>query len=157
LTLTVTLVPVAKLQQDPDNARIHSETNVQAIMNSLKTFGQRKPLVVWQGFVIAGNGTLLAAQKLGWEQIFVTSVPSEWTHEQARAYSIADNRSSELAEWDDKLLKNQLIDLDSVGIEIDLLGFEPLSPVVDISDIELKPELETCQECGIKFREKDQP
>lgn len=139
-------VPMSVLEKDPDNARKHSKKNIDAIAGSLKAFGQRRPLVVWQKFVIAGNGTLEAAQQIGWTQIEITRVPEDWTHEQARAYAIADNRTSELAEWDDTLLKNQLIDLDSVGFEVTDLGFDefeptfPSAPPIDSDKI--------CQDCG---------
>jgi hypothetical protein len=113
---------------DPENARKHSKRNIEAIAGSLATFGQRRPLVVWDGIVIAGNGTLEAAKSIGWTQIEVTRVPADWTHEQARAYALADNRTSELADWDHEILADQLIELDSVGYEISDWGFEPLSP-----------------------------
>jgi hypothetical protein len=121
-------VPIASLTMDPENARKHSRRNLEAIAGSLSTFGQRRPLVVWDGIVIAGNGTLEAAQSLGWEKIGITRVPADWTHEQARAYALADNRTAELADWDHEILADQLIELDSVGYEISDWGFQPLSP-----------------------------
>jgi len=93
-------VPIASLTLDPENARQHSQRNIEAIASSLQTFGQRRPLVVWDGIVIAGNGTLEAAKSLGWDKIEITRVPEGWTHDQARAYALADNRTAELAEWD---------------------------------------------------------
>jgi hypothetical protein len=121
-------VRIDSLTMDPQNARKHSKRNIEAIAGSLATFGQRRPLVVWDGIVIAGNGTLEAAKSIGWTQIEVTRVPADWTHEQARAYALADNRTSELADWDHEILADQLIELDSVGYEISDWGFEPLSP-----------------------------
>jgi hypothetical protein len=119
---------IDSITMDPQNARKHSKRNIEAIAGSLATFGQRRPLVVWDGIVIAGNGTLEAAKSIGWTQIEVTRVPADWTHEQARAYALADNRTSELADWDHEILADQLIELDSVGYEISDWGFEPLSP-----------------------------
>jgi hypothetical protein len=121
-------VKISSLMMDPENARTHSKKNIDAIAGSLNTFGQRRPLVVWEGIVIAGNGTLEAAKSIGWTDIEITRVPPNWTHEQARAYALADNRTAELADWDAEILANQLIELDSVGYEISDWGFEPLSP-----------------------------
>jgi hypothetical protein len=121
-------VSLSAIKPDPENSRKHSKKNIDAIMGSLTKFGQRKPIVVWREFVIAGNGTLQAAQKLGWTQIEITRVPEDWSHEEARAYAIADNRTSELAEWDDFMLANQLIELDAVGWDISEFGFDPLTP-----------------------------
>jgi hypothetical protein len=98
--MKVEKVKISSLMLDPENARTHSKKNIDAIAGSLNTFGQRRPLVVWEGIVIAGNGTLEAAKSIGWTDIEVTRVPPDWTHEQARAYALADNRTAELAEWD---------------------------------------------------------
>jgi len=53
--------------------------------------------VVYGDVVIAGNGTLAAAQSLGWTEVEVTRVPSDWSPEQARAYALADNRTALIA------------------------------------------------------------
>lgn len=126
--MKIETVPIGSLTLDPENARKHTKKNLEAIAGSLSTFGQRRPLVVWDGIVIAGNGTLEAARSLGWKDIEITRVPPDWTHDQARAYALADNRTAELADWDHEILADQLIDLDSVGYEISDWGFEPLAP-----------------------------
>jgi site-specific DNA-methyltransferase (adenine-specific) len=136
--MKIETVAISVLQKDPENARKHSKKNIDAIAGSLKKFGQRRPLVVWQQFVIAGNGTLDAAQQIGWTEIEITRVPEDWTHEEARAYAIADNRTSELAEWDDYLLSNQLVELDAVGWNIADFGFDPLTPPTNDSQIDDK-------------------
>jgi DNA modification methylase len=93
------LRPVAGLILDPHNARSHPERNLDSIKESLTRFGQQKPIVVSpEGVVLAGNGTLAAAQALGWTQIAV--LVTNLAGPDARGYALADNRSSELAEWD---------------------------------------------------------
>lgn len=96
---------------DPSNVRTHSDRNLQTIADSLTQFGQRKPVVLWKDTVIAGNGTLMAAQALGWTTIQATRVPKSWTKDQARAYAIADNRTAELADWDGPELLAALTEL----------------------------------------------
>jgi hypothetical protein len=95
---------ISSLMMDPTNERGHSETNIQAIMKSLEAFGQRKPIVVWNEMVIAGNGTLDAATRLGWKDIHIVRAPDDWSMDQAKAFAIADNRTAELAEWDGRQL-----------------------------------------------------
>lgn len=96
-------VPIAELSGDPANARKHGEKNHDAIVASLRRFGQQKPIVVdSSGVVRAGNGTLEAARSLGWETINV--VCTDLKGSEATAYAIADNRTAELAEWDDETL-----------------------------------------------------
>lgn len=105
-------VKINSLTLDPDNTRKHSPRNLQSIVVSLEKFGQRRPLVVHDGIVIAGNGTLQAASYLGWTEIEITKTPAEWSYNEARAYAIADNRTAELAEWDGESLLDTLSDLD---------------------------------------------
>jgi hypothetical protein len=127
--LRLSVIDISKLTIDPANARKHDETNIEAIKASLKLFGQRKPLVVTaDNIVLAGNGTLEAAKRLNWENITITRTPADWSYEQCRAFALADNRSAELAVWEDERLKDQLLELDAEGWELADLGFPSLEP-----------------------------
>ena len=100
-------VTVASLLFDPANVRKHGERNLDAIKASLARFGQQKPIVVdADGIVRAGNGTLMAAKALGWDEIEI--VRTNLRGAEATAYAIADNRTAELAEWDEGALAEQL-------------------------------------------------
>lgn len=125
--LTVEVIKTSELVLDPNNARTHNARNIEVIANSLKSFGQRKPLVVTiDNIVIAGNGTLEAARSLGWEYITIARVPDTWSHEQVVAYALADNRSAELADWNADVLAEQLLDI-SMLYDVQEFGFNPLS------------------------------
>ena len=115
---------MSTLEFDPSNVRVHSPANIAAIAASLEAFGQRRPLVIRGNVVIAGNGTLEAARSLGWVEILVTDVPEDWSDDQARAYALADNRTAELASWNDSILLDQLAHFDSVGFDVSQFGFE---------------------------------
>jgi hypothetical protein len=119
--LNTELVSISDLTPDPANARKHGERNLKAIIDSLRAFGQQKPIVVdRRGVVIAGNGTLEAAKRLGWEEIAIVRTELEPT--QATAFGIADNRTAELAEWDEDVLVSLLDSLDDETR--DLLHFD---------------------------------
>lgn len=106
-------VPIATLSQDPANARKHDDKNLEAIAASLRRFGQQKPIVVDSSNVVrAGNGTLAAATALGWDSINV--VQTDLQGSEATAYAIADNRTAELAEWDESVLAASLSSLADV-------------------------------------------
>jgi ParB-like chromosome segregation protein Spo0J len=159
----VETVAISALQKDPENARTHNANNIKAIAKSLERFGQRKPIVVWQGFVIAGNGTLEAAQSLGWSDIEVARVPEDWTHEEARAYALVDNRSGELASWDPNLLANQLLELDAVGWNTADLGFAQFNPAgSELKDTSTEINVDEwkfdhkCPKCGFEFNDVKQ-
>jgi len=105
-------VSIDQLTADPQNARTHDETNVAAIAASLTEFGQLKPIVVnrLNSQVVAGNGTLAAAVQIGWKHLAVVWVEqNEASH---RAYSISDNRTAELADWNLDLLVVQLAQIE---------------------------------------------
>jgi DNA modification methylase len=116
---------IADLTLDPQNARQHDDKNLKAIMGSLKEFGQRKPIVITEaGTIVAGNGTVEAAKRLGWLDIEVVKVPSDWTDAQVKAFAIADNRTAELANWNQEVLTSQLLELEAEGWELAEFGFE---------------------------------
>jgi len=122
-------VAIESLNLDPNNARKHSQRNLDAIAASLDKFGQRKPIVVHRGVILAGNGTVEAAKSLGWKDIEITTVPDDWDDETAKAFALADNRSAELAEWDEGELAKQLLDLAAKEYDIAGLGFEEHKPL----------------------------
>lgn len=121
--LNVEVVPISTLKLDRQNVRKHDARSIEAIARSLAEFGQRRPLVVRKNTVLAGNGTLQAAQSLGWQEVAITRVPADWSDAQARAFAIADNRTNELSEWDNEALLAALEDFDESLIEA--AGFDP--------------------------------
>ncbi|MCH9835783.1 site-specific DNA-methyltransferase [bacterium] len=113
---------VDDIHPDPSNARKHSPRNIDAIAASLHRFGQQKPIVVdSSGVVRAGNGTLEAAKKLGWSEVAV--VESDLEGAEMTAFAIADNRTAELAEWDDEVLAATLQALDDADVPLADAGF----------------------------------
>jgi DNA modification methylase len=119
-------VPCSDLMPDPANARRHPEPNLAALQGSLRVYGQRKPVVVNRrtGAIEAGNGTLQAARSLGWSHLAAVYVDDDPMT--AAGFSIADNRTAELAEWDrealDKLLSEIQTDDPMLGRMLAELG-----------------------------------
>ena len=124
--MEIKTVKLEEIKTDPNNARKHSEKNLAAISASLDQFGQRKPIVIHNGVIIAGNGTYEAAKGLKWKEISVVEVPEDWDADKAKAFALADNRSAELAEWDEAILATQLVDLSEMAWDIEGLGFEKI-------------------------------
>jgi DNA modification methylase len=118
---------IVDLIPDPHNARQHDEKNLKAIEGSLKEFGQRKPIVITEdGVIVAGNGTVEAAKRLGWTEIEAVKIPNDWTADKIKAFAIADNRTAELATWNQEVLTSQLLELEAEGWELAEFGFEAL-------------------------------
>jgi DNA modification methylase len=127
--------PIDSLKFDPSNSRKHDERNIKAIMDSLERHGQRKPIVCYSDMVVAGNGTLQAAKRLGWTEIWVND-DSFASIEDAKAYAIQDNRSAELATWDDVQLGDTLQELKDAGWDLEQIGFND----ADLKDLIDKPQ-----------------
>jgi ParB-like chromosome segregation protein Spo0J len=120
---------IKDLTPDSENARRHDEKNLKAIQGSLKQFGQRKPIVITEaGVVVAGNGTVEAAKRLGWLEIQAVTVPADWSLEQTKAFALADNRTAELASWDSITLAEQLLELEEANFVIEEFGFAKQEP-----------------------------
>mgnify|MGYP006319258651 FL=1 len=151
-------VPVDQLKFDPKNSRKHDTKNIKAIKESLLKFGQQKPIVVMtDGTVIAGNGTLQAFKELlketGQQEMWST-IDVHWSilkKSEAKAYALADNRSAELAMWDDSQLKESLEELSAEGWDLGDLGWDDadLKDVIDseqgtegLTDEDAVPEVE---------------
>lgn len=99
---------IDKCKPDPKNARTgHS---IEGIAESLKKYGQRKPIVVNKktNIIEAGNGTWNAAKSLGWKNIAALFV--EDSPEAATGFAIADNRLSDMSVFDAEIL-HELFDI----------------------------------------------
>lgn len=132
-------LPIGELTPDPNNARKHDEKNLTAIAESLTQFGQRKPIVITQeNVIVAGNGTVDAAKRIGWAEITCVRVPKDWSADQIKAFALADNKTAELASWDKDVLNQQLEELNDNGWQLTNLGFEYVKPD-DLDSIEEVP------------------
>lgn len=152
--MNVETVKIDSLTFDPANVRKHDEKNLAAIKASLNRFGQQKPIVVdASGVVRAGNGTLAAAKALGWKEIRI--VRSSLAGSEATAYAIADNRTAELAEWDDDALAQTLAALQieddelAVATGFDMKEIEALTAPTEVEEDEVpEPPAEPITKTG---------
>jgi len=119
-------VAIDDLMLDPINVRKHGDRDIDATLKSLRSFGQRTPIVIRSRdrMVLKGNGTVMAARKLGWSHLAAVTADDMPEAEQ-RAYAIADNRTGELAPWDpanvDQVLESIRPDLSAPVLEA--IGF----------------------------------
>lgn len=157
--------PINELIPYARNSRTHSDAQVAQIAASIKEWGWTTPVLIDpDGGIIAGHGRILAAQKLG-----ITDVPcmvaGGWTEAQRKAYVIADNKLALNAGWDDDALKLELQDIDALGFDLTLTGFDiaELTNIFDEPDFapgteddqgkldELAPKMVDCPHCGQEF------
>src|ERR1700693_6293748 len=125
-SLAIEYKSTAALRPDPKNPRAHSDRQIEQIARSIQTFGFNVPVLVDAGMrVIAGHGRLMACKLLGIDDVPVIRLDHLSEH-QRRAFMIADNRLTENAEWDDRLLGEQLKILSEAELDFTLetTGFE---------------------------------
>jgi hypothetical protein len=134
-----------------NNARTHSDTQVAQIAASLAEFGWCKPLVIHNGSLVAGHGTLRAAKML---RDAGTSIPrwennkeaptvdvSHLSDVQRKAYILADNRIAMSGGWDNDLLSLEMGALYEEDFKLELTGFDP-GEIANLFGIDLEGESE---------------
>lgn len=153
---TETLIPYAR------NSREHSDAQVAQIAGSMREFGFTNPVLIdKEAGILAGHGRVLAALKLGLEQVPCIRL-DHLTQAQRRALVIADNKLALNASWDFDMLKVEVEDLAEQKYDIALLGFNQAElndligvPVFQPSDDEqgrLDQKSPTiCPSCGHEF------
>lgn len=103
----------------------HNDSAVDAVVNSIKEFGWRQPVVVDKdGVVVVGHTRLKAAQRLGLQRVPV-HVAAELSEAQCKAYRLADNQTATIAEWDMELLPIEIGELKDLDFDLSLLGWKP--------------------------------
>lgn len=119
------------------NPKIHPDTQINQLANSIREWGWTQPILIDENDqVLAGHGRLYAAQEVG-----LTEVPcviaKNWTDEQKKAYVIADNKLAENGEWDTGLYFSQLKEMSNDGFDLSLMGVD-----IDLSAFNYNPEYE---------------
>ena len=141
--MQIEYVSIGSIKPYERNAKKHPSEQVEHIANSIKEFGWQQPIVVDKdGVVVIGHGRLLAAKKLGLENVPCVRA-DDLTEQQIKALRLADNKTNE-SEWDLEFLDielNDIIDIDmsEFGFELNLDDNEPQEIVED----EVPEEVET--------------
>ena len=122
--MQIELRSVNEIKPYPGNPR-QNDCAVDAVVESIRQFGWRQPIVVDEhGVIVVGHTRLKAAEKMGMSQVPV-HVALDLSPTQVKAYRIADNATNELAEWDTGLLPIELAGLEAMDFDLGLLGFDP--------------------------------
>lgn len=111
------LVPYEKNPRKNDSA-------VDAVANSIKQFGFKVPVVIdADNIIVCGHTRFKAAQKLGLESVPCV-VADDLSSENIKAFRLADNKVTELADWDDAFLLEELNELADFDIDMEDFGFD---------------------------------
>lgn len=117
-------VRISELKPYENNARTHSDKQIDKIAKSIKEFGFINPVLIDSDKgIIAGHGRVKGAQRLGMDSVPCIFV-DDLTEEQKRAYIIADNKLALDAGWDKELLKIEIEELNDSDFDVSLTGFD---------------------------------
>ncbi len=106
------------------NSRTHSEAQVGQIAASIREWGWTMPILCDENAnVIAGHGRIMAAQKLGIDDVPCMTATG-WSEAKRRAYVIADNKLALNADWDNEALGVEFAELKELGFDLELTGFD---------------------------------
>lgn len=165
--LKVVYVDIENVIPYENNPRINDDA-VEYVVNSIKEFGFKVPIIVDKDNVIIAEHTRLkAAKELGLKTVPVI-IAGNLTKQQAKAYRLADNKTGEMAEWEWNKIIDELAKVD--GIDMRLLGFtdflkedfegERKQPKVldggheiDLESFDDSVFNTTCPQCGFAFNE----
>lgn len=124
--LHIEQVAVSDLRPNPRNARVHSSKQLHQIKASIEEFGFNNPVLIDKdNLIIAGHGRVEAARLLGLETVPVLRI-EHLTDEQKRMFALADNKIALNASWDMEMLRQDVVELSALDLNLDLeiTGFE---------------------------------
>ena len=118
-------VEIAALKPYERNAKKHGPEQVEKIGRSIREMGFISPCLIDQEYnVIAGHGRIMAAKEIGWETVPCVFIEG-LTEQQRKAYILADNRLTELGDWDMEMVQQELAALAEADFDISITGFDP--------------------------------
>jgi ParB-like chromosome segregation protein Spo0J len=167
--MKIEVVKIEEVKPYEGNPRSISSAAIEKVAKSLKSFGFRQPIVVDKDyFVVVGHTRLLGAKHLGLKEVPV-HVADSLTDAEVKAYRIADNKTGELTNWDDSLLKSELELLKTLEVDLQDTGFsekELLKALAPDSDVDGSQELDgndfqnfehKCPKCGFEYDKDAKP
>ncbi len=131
--MEIRTLPISELKPYERNPRKNNNA-VDAVANSIRTFGFKVPIVIdADNVIVCGHTRYKAALKLGLDSV-PCIVADDLSPEQVKAFRLVDNKTAELAEWDGALLADELKSLPAEFVaEYDFdLPTQEDSPYVEI-------------------------
>lgn len=132
-SIEIVMRKIGELKPYENNPR-HNDMAVDAVAASIQQFGFKNPVIIDKdGVIVAGHTRYKAAKKLG-----ITDIPcisaDDLSEEQIKAFRLADNKTAELAEWDEDLLGKEMQD-DKYTLKVKIPQYEITGECPEISDM----------------------
>lgn len=125
MKLTIEYVNKNDLKQYENNAKIHTDRQVDQIKKSIEQFGFNDPIAVWKdNEIIEGHGRLLAAMQMD----NISEVPiirlDNLTDSQRKAYALIHNKLTMNTDFDLETLDLELENLENLDLDLNLADFD---------------------------------
>lgn len=145
------MTSIKDLKSDHKNARRRTDRSASLIAESLKRYGAARSIVIDEdGRILAGNGTVEGAKKAGIDKLRIIEAEGDeliavrragLSEDEKVGLALADNRSSDLSEWDNEMLRQLSEEHDlTPWFEDDELLAEVLEPEEGNTDPDAVPE-----------------
>ena len=134
--LAVEHVPIDKLRRNARNPRDHKEKQLGRLIKSIDRFGFIVPCIIDDDYrVLAGNARVAAAARLGFTEVPAIRI-RHLTEAEMRAFVVADNKLTELATWNDAILREELQFFAELDIDFDFsaIGFDTAEVDIILGD-----------------------
>lgn len=149
-------IKVEDLKPYKNNAKIHTEEQIEQIMHSIQQFGMNDPIGIWKdNTIIEGNGRLEACKKLGYKEVPCIRL-DHLTDKERRAYALVHNKTTMNTDFDYDLLDSELDNL--TDFDMSEFGFEMVDELdMDLDDKQSEYKENTgdgeveCPNCHFKF------
>ena len=125
-----------------NNAKIHTDEQIEQIMESIEKFGMNDPIAIWgdKNIIVEGHGRLEALKRLGYKEVDCIRL-DHLTDEERRAYTLTHNKLTMNTDFDLEILASELeaiedIDMEDFGFEIEDIDTE--DPEIEEDDFEIE-------------------
>lgn len=151
--LKVEYLPIDDLKPYENNAKIHTDEQIEQIKKSITEFGMIDPVGIWgeDNIIVEGHGRLMACKELGYKEMPVIRL-DDLSDEQRKAYTLVHNKTTMNTGYDENLLSVELTDLSDFDLNLGEFGFDDF--VLDSDDFGTDfslPDGEKSELCQMTF------
>ena len=128
--LKIEYLPISDFKPYENNAKIHTEEQIEQIEKSIKEYGMCDPIGVWHDEIVEGHGRLLALKNMG-ETVAPFFRLDHLTDEERREYMLVHNQLTMNTGFDEEKLRAEL---ETIDADLADFGFE-IEPEIEPQEV----------------------
>ena len=144
--MEIVKIKIKDLKPYKNNAKIHTEEQIEQIKKSIQEFGMNDPVAVWgeDNIIVEGHGRLEALKELGYDEVECIRL-DHLTDEERKAYTLTHNKLTMNTGFDFDILNEELSDI--LEMNMSDFGFVTLDEItLDVNDDEFLQDTEITKE-----------